>query len=101
MKIAELCAGYGGLSMAIGQLDPTARLTWYAEVDPDASEVLAHHHPDAPNHGDITNVISDPNAANRMAGNGVVPAQAAAAIRRLLGRAGLDALPADQVEAVA
>lgn len=52
--IAELCAGYGGLAMALHLLDQEARLAWVAETDPDASTVLAAHHPETPNHGDIT-----------------------------------------------
>lgn len=30
------------------------RVIWHAETDPDASYVLKAHHPDVPNHGDIT-----------------------------------------------
>jgi len=54
LKVAELCAGYGGLTLAMQLLDQTAELAWYAEIDPDASTVMAHHHPAVPNHGDIT-----------------------------------------------
>lgn len=54
MKTAELCAGYGGLHLAIADLDPTAELAWYAESDPAPAAIMAHHHPGVPNLGDIT-----------------------------------------------
>lgn len=54
LTVAELCAGYGGLYMAMRAAGWPARLSWYAEIDPDASRVMAAHHPDAPNIGDIT-----------------------------------------------
>lgn len=47
--IGSLCSGYGGLEMAIDD-----DVAWHAENDPSASAVLAHHHPDTPNHGDLT-----------------------------------------------
>ena len=48
-----LCEGYGGLSMAVaGVLG--AELAWYSEIDPAACALLAHHHPDLPNVGDLT-----------------------------------------------
>lgn len=55
LKVAELCAGYGGLYLAMRLLED-ADLAWYAEVDLDASTLLAHHHPGIPNLGDITEV---------------------------------------------
>lgn len=53
MPVLELCAGYGGLGMAIEALTGD-RVTYVAEVDPSASKVLAARYPDAPNIGDIT-----------------------------------------------
>lgn len=53
MKIAALCAGYGGLEMAVQNMFD-AEVSWYAEYDADASKVLAHHLPGIPNIGDIT-----------------------------------------------
>ena len=53
MRAASLCSGYGGLDMAAAAVFDL-ELAWYAEVDPDASKVLAHHYPRVPNHGDIT-----------------------------------------------
>src|SRR5690606_27378282 len=51
-------ATYGGLDMAVMDvLD--ASVAWHAQYDPDdrhqwAAQILAHHWPDVPNHGDIT-----------------------------------------------
>ena len=50
LRTAELCAGYGGLSLAIGDKHPM----WVAETDPGASEVLARRFPCTPNLGDLT-----------------------------------------------
>ena len=50
---AALCAGYGGLDMAVEAVTG-AQVDWYAETCPDASAVMAHHHPRARNIGDIT-----------------------------------------------
>lgn len=51
MKLAELCAGYGGIGLAVG-----GELAWYAEIDGAASRVMAAHHPGISNLGDITAV---------------------------------------------
>jgi DNA (cytosine-5)-methyltransferase 1 len=51
MRVGSLFTGYGGLDMAV-----VGDLAWYAEIEPAACEVLAHHHPDVPNLGDITEV---------------------------------------------
>jgi DNA (cytosine-5)-methyltransferase 1 len=55
LRIGSLCTGYGGLDMAV-QAVIGGEVVWHAEVDPDASKVLAHHHPDVPNLGDIITV---------------------------------------------
>lgn len=48
-----LFEGYGGLSMAVEDvLD--AELVAYSEIEPAACRLLAHHHPDVPNLGDVT-----------------------------------------------
>ena len=52
-RILELCAGYGGLGMAVEALTG-GTVAYFAENDPAASRVLAHHWPDVPNVGDIT-----------------------------------------------
>lgn len=54
MRVAELCAGYGGLGMALQLAGVPVELVWYAETDEDASKVIATHHPDVPNVGNIT-----------------------------------------------
>ena len=54
MKYAELCAGYGGLGLAVEEVFPGAELAWYSEFDPAPSKIMARHWPHAPNHGDMT-----------------------------------------------
>lgn len=51
--IGSLCSGYEGLGLAV-QAVLGGRIAWVADVDPDASRVLAHRLPGVPNHGDIT-----------------------------------------------
>lgn len=53
MPILELCAGYGGLGMAVEALTGD-KVVYVADNDEAASLVLAHHWPDVPNIGDIT-----------------------------------------------
>ncbi|WP_371671239.1 DNA cytosine methyltransferase [Streptomyces sp. NBC_00289] len=55
MKILELCAGYGGLGMAVAPLIG-GRIAYVAETAPGPSAVLAVRHPDAPNLGDIREI---------------------------------------------
>ncbi|MGW1837098.1 DNA cytosine methyltransferase [Streptomyces sp. NPDC002067] len=52
MPIVELCAGYGGLGMAIEELTRD-HVTYVAEIDPHASMILELRYPGAPNMGDI------------------------------------------------
>jgi DNA (cytosine-5)-methyltransferase 1 len=55
LKIGSLFAGYGGLDMGIKDvLD--AETVWFSEFDKAPSAILAHHWPDIPNHGDITQI---------------------------------------------
>lgn len=53
LRVGGQCEGYGGLFEALRALLPVEH-AWYAEIDPAASQVLAHHYPGVPNHGDIT-----------------------------------------------
>ncbi|MFJ9694916.1 DNA cytosine methyltransferase [Kitasatospora sp. NPDC101183] len=53
MPILELCAGYGGLGMAVEQLTGD-HVAFVAESDPAASAVLAERFPGVSNVGDIT-----------------------------------------------
>jgi len=53
MRLGSLCSGYGGLEAGLGQvldIEPV----WCSEIDKDASKVLATHHPNVPNLGDLT-----------------------------------------------
>lgn len=52
LRTAELCAGYGGLSLSIGDKHPS----WVSEVDPHASRVLRDRFPYSPNLGDMTHL---------------------------------------------
>lgn len=52
-RIGELFAGYGGLGMAVQQVYG-GELAWYSEFDDAPSRIMAHHHPDVPNYGDVT-----------------------------------------------
>ncbi|WP_083975104.1 DNA cytosine methyltransferase [Kitasatospora mediocidica] len=54
LTIGGLCAGYGGLEMAVSAVFPNSRLAWVFENDPHASLILKAHNPDVPNYGDIT-----------------------------------------------
>ncbi len=60
LKVAALCAGYGGLEMGLGLAGVDVELTWYAEIDKAACEVMAYHHPDIPNLGDLTQITDPP-----------------------------------------
>lgn len=51
MRVGSLFTGYGGLDIAVG-----GDLAWYAEIEPAACQVLAHHYPNVPNLGDITKI---------------------------------------------
>lgn len=55
LRIGSLCTGYGGLDMAV-QAVLGGTLAWVSDVDPGASRILAHHHPQVPNLGDLTAV---------------------------------------------
>jgi DNA (cytosine-5)-methyltransferase 1 len=55
LQIGSLFSGYGGLDMAVVKvLD--AEIAWHSEIDKDASQILAYHYPNIPNHGDITKI---------------------------------------------
>ncbi|MEU0213581.1 DNA cytosine methyltransferase [Streptomyces sp. NPDC006265] len=55
MPILGLCAGFGGLEIAVEELTGE-RVAYMAEIDRYAAQILAHHHPDIPNLGDITTI---------------------------------------------
>ncbi len=60
ITIGSLFSGYGGLDQGVAAaLDTPSRLAWVCEIDPAPARILAHHHPDVPNLGDITAVRWD------------------------------------------
>lgn len=54
-RIGSLFAGYGGLEMGVSSV-LGGHPAWFSEFDDHPSRILAHHHPDVPNHGDITQI---------------------------------------------
>ena len=54
MNVGSLFSGIGGFDLAARWYG--WRTAWVSEIDPFACAVLAHHFPDAPNHGDITKI---------------------------------------------
>ncbi|MGD6750311.1 DNA cytosine methyltransferase [Streptomyces sp. BH105] len=55
MPILGLCAGFGGLEIAVEELTGD-HVAFLAEIDTYAARILAHHHPDIRNLGDITSI---------------------------------------------
>lgn len=55
LTYGELCAGYGGLFSGV-QSVLGGDLKWYSEFDAAPSKVMAYHHPNVPNIGDMTKV---------------------------------------------
>ena len=57
LTIGALFAGYGGLELGVqAALDQPAQVIWYAEYHPHPAAVMAHHHPDAVNLGDVRHI---------------------------------------------
>lgn len=54
LKLGSICAGVGGLDLALEALG--YQTVWQIENDPYASAVLAKHWPGVPNYGDLTSV---------------------------------------------
>ncbi len=52
LRLGSLCSGIGGLDLAVEAVTG-ASPAFFAEVDKDASRVLAHRWPDVPNLGDL------------------------------------------------
>lgn len=59
IRLGSLCTGHGGLDLAAEQVLGPVEHVWHAELDPNASKVLAHHWPETPNLGDLTLVDWD------------------------------------------
>jgi len=60
VRVGALCAGYGGLELGLSLAGLDVELTYYAEIDKHAAQVMAHHHPDVPNLGDLTEIADPP-----------------------------------------
>lgn len=56
LTIGSMFSGVEGMGLGVLAAFPGARIAWHAEVDADASAVLARHFPDAPNLGDVRSV---------------------------------------------
>ncbi|GLY55350.1 DNA cytosine methyltransferase [Lentzea sp. NBRC 102530] len=52
MKVGSLCSGYGGLDLAVLNVFG-GELAWWSDVEPGPVKVMTHHHPQAPNLGDL------------------------------------------------
>ena len=52
MRFGSVCSGIEAASVAFGPLGWKA--AWFSEIEPFPCEVLKHHYPDVPNHGDMT-----------------------------------------------
>ncbi len=52
LTFGSVCSGIEAASVAWHPLG--WRASWFAEIEPFPSAVLAHHYPDTPNHGDMT-----------------------------------------------
>lgn len=55
LKLGELCAGYGGLGLAVEEVFD-AELAWYSEFDAAPSKIMATHWPNITNYGDMTQI---------------------------------------------
>ncbi len=60
MKVGSLCSGYGGLELGLEMAGFDFDLVWCAEMDGHAAQVMAHHHPDVTNFGDLTQITDPP-----------------------------------------
>lgn len=56
ITFGSVCSGIEAASVAWHPLG--WRAAWLAEIDPFASAVLAHHYPEVPNLGDLTNIAA-------------------------------------------
>ncbi len=54
-RIGSLCTGYGGLDMAVRSVFG-GELAWWSDIEPGPIKAMGHHHPEAPNIGDLKTV---------------------------------------------
>lgn len=54
--IGSLFTGARGLDKAVEMIFTGARTIWHSDIKPASVALLAHHHPDIPNLGDITTI---------------------------------------------
>lgn len=54
-RIGSLFSGYGGLDLAVEHATGGETI-WFSEINTPVARVFAHHWPDAPNLGDISNI---------------------------------------------
>lgn len=52
VRIGSLCTGYGGLDMAAVSVFGGG-LAWWSDIEVGPMKVMEHHHPEAPNIGDV------------------------------------------------
>lgn len=55
LRVGSLFAGYGGIDLGLATVLNTETV-WFSEFDKAPSKILAHHWPDVPNLGDITQI---------------------------------------------
>lgn len=60
VKLGSLFTGYGGLdmgvTMALNNLGYQVETAWCSDIEPGPCKIIAHHHPDVVNLGDITRI---------------------------------------------
>jgi DNA (cytosine-5)-methyltransferase 1 len=54
LSVGSLCTGYGGLEMGLQAVYGDIDIRFVSDIDNDANTLLAHHHPNVPNLGDLT-----------------------------------------------
>ena len=83
MRYASICSGVGSCRLASSSLD--WECAFFAEIDPFASAVLAHHYPEVPNLGDFTKIENEHGTIDLLVGG--TPCQSFSVAGK---RAGLD-----------
>lgn len=58
-SIGSLCTGYGGLDLAVQQVYGEMDVLWTADIDKNASKVIAARFPNSPNLGDVAKISWD------------------------------------------